>query len=66
MDDTIDKIALCEDISEPNCSDSDQPHSDDKITTKQDLISVKVKSTFCLMCWFYDQGTGIDILKFLF
>ena len=42
MDDTIDKIALCSDIFEPNCSDSDQPHSDDKITTKQDVISVKV------------------------
>ena len=55
VDDSIDDISsICEDtVSEPNCSDSN-----DKNTTKQDVIAVKVKSKFCMMCWFYDQGTG--------
>ena len=53
VDDSIDDISsICEDISEPNCS-----YSNDKNTTKQDVIAVKVKSKFCMMCWFYDQGT---------
>ena len=53
LDDSIDDISsIGEDISEPNCSDSN-----DKNTTKQD-VNVKAKSKFCMMCWFYDQGTG--------
>ena len=59
VDDPIDEISsLCEDISEPNCSDSHHPNFNDMNTTKHDVITVKAKSTFSFMCWFYYQGAG--------